>query len=143
MGMPIWMVVVAPVSAGFGIAAGPDTGVDRKPRRLRFHGGRGDQPFELCQVHGSGVEGIIGHHTDCPTHAGSWAPDSDGYRFEGRDRQDRIEQLEQRIAPTPHEGVYLLTEGSERFSFCCVHIQNDALLSLFLSTAPQPTPCCG
>ncbi len=57
-----------------------------------------------------------------------------GGRFESWYSEYGVKHLEQRIAPTPKYGVDLLAEGSEHFPCWCIHVQKDALTSLFLST---------
>ncbi len=56
-------------------------------------------------------------------------------RLEGWRAQHGVERLEQGVAATPKQRVHLLSEGSKRFPFWDVHVQQDALSSLFLSTS--------
>jgi len=65
-----------------------------------------------------------------------------GWRFEGWRTQHGVERLKQGIAATPKQRVHFMAEGSERFPFWGVHVQQDALSGLLLSTSPAPNPCC-
>ena len=55
VGLAVRMVGVAALGAGFGVAAWPDTRVDRLPSRCRRQRIRGDHLFEARQIHRSGV----------------------------------------------------------------------------------------
>jgi hypothetical protein len=142
VGMAVRVVIQAPAGARLGVTAWPDARITSVPRRQRC--GRGarrgcDAPFQPRQIHGSRVERIVDTPPAAPT---TGRQTQMRWGFEGWGGQHRVEQLEQGIAPAPKGSVYVLTEGSERFPFWCVHIQNDALSSLSLSPPPQPTPCC-
>jgi hypothetical protein len=61
--------------------------------------------------------------------------------FDARGGQERVEQLKEGIASTPKPRVHLMTEGSQRLKVWRVHIQNDALPSLSLSSPAYSTRC--
>ena len=133
------MWVIATLRARLGIAAWPDTRVDRIPSRLARQWIRRHQPLEGRQVHRAGIERVV-DAPPAPLRAGRQT--QMGGRFDRWHRQQRIEQFKQGVASAPKQRVQLMAKGSQRFQFWRGHNQKDELASLSLSTAPSPTLSC-
>lgn len=118
VGMAGGMMIVAPSWAGFRITPGPDAGIDHLPVGSRGEWILGDQFLQRGQVHRARVERII-DTAPLPLERGRQT--QMGRRLEHGGRQDGVDHLEERIAPTAKNALHLVTEGLERFQFGGFH----------------------
>ena len=104
------MIVVAPLSTGFGIVARPEAGIDRIPGGGCLQRVGGHHLFQARQRHRARVEGIIDTAPGALEAGGQAQMDR---MLDDRTREEGIEDLDQGITTTAEGGINRLTKGAQ------------------------------
>jgi hypothetical protein len=132
------MIVVAPLSTGFGIVPWPEAGIDRIPGGGGLQRVGGHHLFQARQRHRACVERIIDAAPGTLEARGQAQMDR---MLDDRTGQQGIKHLGQRITTTAKGGIYYVTKGAQALKSFFFHALSMPKRA-FRVYSPSPPPRC-